>query len=102
MEYFHKIAKVIPLYKKGLKTMLDNYRPISILPAISKAFENILYDQLWLSIQLWLYAVFAKPGNSPPSQRRLGHLRLRALAAAGANFLRVSQREQGSGDGNDA
>ena len=47
MEYFHKIAKVIPLYKKGLKTMLDNYRPNSILPAISKAFENILYDQLY-------------------------------------------------------
>ena len=42
-----KIAKVIPLYKKGLKTMLDNYRPISILPAISKAMENILYDQLY-------------------------------------------------------
>ena len=41
-----KIAKVIPLYKKGLKTMLDNYRPISILPAISKAMENILYDYL--------------------------------------------------------
>ena len=42
-----KIAKVIALYKKGLKTMLDNYRPISILPAVSKAFENILYDQLY-------------------------------------------------------
>ena len=42
-----QIAKVIPLYKKGLKTVLDNYRPISILPAISKAFENILYDQLY-------------------------------------------------------
>ena len=43
-----KIAKVIPLYKKSLKTMLDNYFPISILPAISQAFENILYDQLYV------------------------------------------------------
>ena len=42
-----KMANVIPLYKKGLKTVLDNYRPISILPAISKTFENIVNDQLY-------------------------------------------------------
>ena len=41
MGYFHK---------KGLKSMLDNYCPISILPAISKAFESILYDQLYGSL----------------------------------------------------
>ena len=27
-----KVAKVIPLHKKGPKNLLDNYRPISILP----------------------------------------------------------------------
>lgn len=26
--------------------MLDNYRPISILPVISKIYEKILYEQL--------------------------------------------------------
>ena len=26
--------------------MLDNYRPISILPMISKIYEKILYQQL--------------------------------------------------------
>ena len=31
-----RIAKIIPLFKKGDKTLLENYRPISILPAISK------------------------------------------------------------------
>ena len=33
-----KLAKVIPLYKKDDNTILNNYRPISILPAISKKF----------------------------------------------------------------
>ena len=35
-----KTARVIPLYKKG------NYRPISILPVISKIYEKILYEKL--------------------------------------------------------
>lgn len=41
-----KIAKVIPVYKKGDKRLLDNYRPISILPALSKIFERIMFNQL--------------------------------------------------------
>ena len=31
-----KIAKVIPIYKKDDVKMFENYRPISILPGISK------------------------------------------------------------------
>ena len=41
-----KIAKVIPLFKSGSKTSVENYRPISILPALWKVFEKIVYDQL--------------------------------------------------------
>ena len=41
-----KIAKVIPLHKKGPRNVLDNYRPISILPVVSKVYEKILYEQL--------------------------------------------------------
>ena len=41
-----KTANVIPVFKKGDKTNLNNYRPISLLPVISKVFEKILNAQL--------------------------------------------------------
>lgn len=42
-----KIAKVLPLFKKGENKLLENYRPISLLPCISKIFERIVFDQLY-------------------------------------------------------
>lgn len=41
-----KIARVSAIYKKGEKNVFDNYRPISILPALSKIFERVLHTQL--------------------------------------------------------
>ena len=42
-----KLAKVIPIHKKGDNKVFDNYLPISILPAISKVFEKVIFDQLY-------------------------------------------------------
>ena len=40
-----KIAKLKPLYKKGSTTETKNYRPISLLPLISKLIEKIIHQQ---------------------------------------------------------
>ena len=41
-----KIAKIIPLHKKGDKCQPDNYRPISLLPCVSKLLERVVQKQL--------------------------------------------------------
>ena len=42
-----KCCKVIPLFKQGARSDLNNYRPISIIPVIAKVFERIIYDQIY-------------------------------------------------------
>jgi hypothetical protein len=41
-----KIAKVTPIYKKGETHLFENYRPISVLPTISKVFEKVMHLQI--------------------------------------------------------
>ena len=41
-----KISKIITIFKSGAKNSLDNYRPISLLPAFSKLLEKIVAQQL--------------------------------------------------------
>ena len=42
-----KKANVVPVFKKGDKQLLKNYRPISLLPIIGKIFERLLYNQMF-------------------------------------------------------
>ena len=42
-----KIARVTPIFKDGDKSAKENYRPISVLPVISRLFEKIVYNQLY-------------------------------------------------------
>ena len=41
-----KTARVVPIFKKGSKTEVGNYRPISLLSSISKNFEKLMYNRI--------------------------------------------------------
>ena len=41
-----KLANVTPVHKKGNRSEKDNYRPVSILPNLSKVFERCIYNQI--------------------------------------------------------
>ena len=41
-----KLGDVTPIFKKEDKTFVENYRPVSVLPTISKIFEQITKKQI--------------------------------------------------------
>jgi hypothetical protein len=40
-----KVAKVIPLYKKDDSELFSNYRPVSVLPILSKVLERLVFNR---------------------------------------------------------
>lgn len=45
-----KVARITPIYKEGLKKDVENYRPISILPSLSKLFERLIHNAVYPSL----------------------------------------------------
>ena len=43
--YQLKLSKVRPVYKSSDTKMFNNYRPISLLPSMSKTFEYVIFHQ---------------------------------------------------------
>lgn len=41
-----KSSRVVPVFKKGNRSLVETYRPIATIPAISKVFEAVMKDQL--------------------------------------------------------
>jgi len=41
-----KIAKVIPIHKKGNTRNINNYRPIALLSVFSKLLEKLVYNRI--------------------------------------------------------
>ena len=46
-----KKARVVPIFKTGHKSLINNYRPISILSFYSKVFEKLMYNKLYNCIE---------------------------------------------------
>ena len=53
-----KIANITPAHKKDDPTDKENYRPVSVLPLLSKVFEILLYDQLSEYLEKYLNTLF--------------------------------------------
>ena len=53
-----KNANVIPVHKKDNPTDKTNFRPVSILPLLSKAFEQVIYNQLSKYMDTFLNKLF--------------------------------------------
>ena len=41
-----KLAKVVPIFKSGDSSSVNNYRPISVLSFFSKVFERVVYNRV--------------------------------------------------------
>ena len=67
-----KKGNIVPVHKKDLKTMLINYRPISLLPIFAKRFEKITSTSMFeYFIENELFTVCQSgflPGDSCTSQ----------------------------------
>ena len=42
-----KRANIVPVHKKEDKSLVKNYRPISLLPIFGKIFERVIYNSLF-------------------------------------------------------
>ena len=62
-----KIARVSPTFKEGLTTDPSNYRPISVLPVVSKLIERVVFNQLYN---------YLKNENSLLSEAQSGYRRM--------------------------
>ena len=56
-----KHANITPVFKKGYRGSKENYRPVSILPVISKILEKLLCNKItWISFSLSTNVAFER------------------------------------------
>ena len=59
-----KAATVMPIFKKGEKSEVCNYRPVSLISCVGKAFERVVHNYLLSSSLTYKYQSRFLPGHS--------------------------------------
>ena len=66
-----KKAKITPCFKKGDKSDMSNYRPISVLPLLSKLLERHVADNLKSYLMNMICCMSSSPDSEPIIHVRL-------------------------------
>ena len=66
-----KFANITPVHKKDKATGKQNYRPVSVLPLLSKVFEKVIYDQLSQYLDKYLNSLLCGFRKAHSSQHAL-------------------------------
>jgi hypothetical protein len=75
-----KIAKVVPIFKSGDRSDYKNYRPISLLPCISKIFEKLMLIRVLKFLD----------NNAPLNKHQHGFRPMHSTITAMTEFLKMS------------
>ena len=82
-----KTSKIVQLFKKGESPLLTNYRPISLLPTISKIFERIIHDQMYAYLN----------SNNLVAEQQYGFRKLHSAEYAAMNLINHVAKQMESG-----
>ena len=66
-------GNIVPIFRKGDKQNIQNYRPISLLPICSKVFERTMYDNM-LKYFLFNNLISAKQSGFRPGDSSVNWL----------------------------
>ena len=69
-----KLSDIVPVFKKLDPTDKTNFRPVSVLPLLSKVFEKIMYDQLHEYAETFLNKLLCGFPDSHSTQHTLFRL----------------------------
>ena len=85
-----KKANICPIFKKDDRTLDKNYRPVSLLPNVSKVFERILQTQLLSYMEKFLSPVLCGYRKRNNTQSALITLIEKMKESLGNNGLAVA------------